>query len=1187
MTKTIVLSLFISMLVGCGGESDKDKSPTASIGATGDFKEYSQVEFTPEIIKRESESVIDVKWSISPVDTGVSLEPDGINGAILTINDVGGDYNAVVTMVVSDDSNRSNSYEYDVQVTDTLSSHRTRYPQIIDGNVTISDYKTRDVVFTTITDEFGDFIIPNEKFDDESVYLITVSDGAELSGIPNNGSVGAFASGSDLVNKTTVISAFSDAIARSVNSVVSKMTTDEFKAVISHQSTSLFNDDLTRDLVEGDALDIVSIEKADVFNISDLHNVLISAVSIDTVESALLSAYYNGSEDELVEKINDLFHPYLSFGDIDRAIVKSNVLSLTFFGSGNITSPSGLVDFDTERDTDNGFKDFVIPEGVNEVTLKLEMIGDYSVSDWKGCSRFDGDDCVVDTMSSTSVSITLSAPPVYANNYVSLDGIVFSSDEVGELLYSVGDDQNALDTLRGLNVGDYISSNEGDGFLAKVDGVNEISDGEFEITLGTATLKDVLVGGTFSIDRAITNEDIAKSASVNGSGSGSGYKYTPGALVSFGGSDSMFVELSEDKNSKSIKLYSNESSDVNVTSSSVWSNDGELIKSGHAIISVPTEVRLNASFYVDVSGDFERIGSSYSVEFHADPNAAIEVSTPVRYKSLRKNIGSKRIAYIGTALGPVDIYISAAFTGGFGASGTIGIAVSLDANSSAGIYYDSSMREGARFTVKTEGSAEGKDKRLTATAQASISAGMSLGLYSKIGFGLIELPASIFVDFGVTSKASLLHKATNSPAKCYGTLMGSISGYVQGGLKLGGHNGYINLLGFKIKTGNYNITPLSYRKVFVNRVITDKHGELHKDCYTPEIEIGMADITETLSDADFLYASYTVENKSQVDAYYSVNVDAPSNLLSLRYLSSTSGGGGSGSNEAVHRLIPGEIHSYKAKVNAGRLPKEFGLDKVYKNKVTITHERIPPFGHGIKNHSSASITVHPRNGSLTPPSYLRASAVANSYNVNLRWGYVETKYDRDRPRTFKLTRSGEGGSVVLGYPSTKNTYWNDRVPKRGNYTYSLSIVSDGDSTSSETSDVHIYSTLVGTYKGTYIWNCGDWDYGELNPDGSPKLGTNAGSTPATLIVNSDEHGYAQGSINFGLSPGSKSMGRYSSSSSSRPSTNGKVLAVSNFHARIGRSGVISGSYISGLGFDGSGCSHPSGAAAGKFTVIKQ
>jgi hypothetical protein len=128
----------------------------------------------------------------------------------------------------------------------------------------------------------------------------------------------------------------------------------------------------------------------------------------------------------------------------------------------------------------------------------------------------------------------------------------------------------------------------------------------------------------------------------------------------------------------------------------------------------------------------------------------------------------------------------------------------------------------------------------------------------------------------------------------------------------------------------------------------------------------------------------------------------------------------------------------------------------------------------------------------------------------------------------------------LGDLSVKAKYWMDRVPKRGNYKYSLSVISGDYSTLSTTSETRVYSRLVGTYKGTYRWDCGLSDHlGLTNDDGSKLLTTDSGSTPATLVVDSEERGIALGHIDFGLSPGSEVMTR-----------SGRHLIVNEFNAYL-------------------------------------
>jgi hypothetical protein len=1181
----IKILLFVCFLIsGCA----EDQKPTATISSSGVPQEFNEISFVAEDILDPQNDEVSVSWSLESDYKGVELSVDELNSATLFVGDVREDLVVTVLLTVSDTGGNSNTYNHSVSIINEKSSHKSQYPILINADVTIKDLYSQEDIFSTYTNESGDFIVNNNEFNDDSLYEISITDGVTEQGESNYGEIKSLSLGSDIKQKTIITSVFSDAIFRSLSQLISDVTKEELISLMGYKSTSLYKKELTSDLEDGEYLNIVAMSKYELINTDNIHTKLANEILGIEPNVQILQTYYSGNTDDISAVIKDLFKSYISFGNRDNNVVKSKLLSLTLFGAGKVTDQKNIVNFDTNNES--GFKTFIVPADVDEITLSLETYGGYELSSWSGCVSFSNDSCIVDTSKDNEVSLILTQEAVYASNYYNLNNYLYSKiDE--DVIFNIDlSDQPSFDIFKNLKEGDFISSNQGDGFISKIDNIVEGDDGEFVITVSSASIDDIIVSGTFVFDHDVTNEDVAREAMAK---QNKPFVYNAGSLVSVKSDNSVYVKLADDKKSKNIQLITrDEDYDIDINPNYAWRTDGQIYQtpdseSYFVSLSVPTTIRVNNRTYFDKniigSGSLILLGITNTLNMTSTPTLNIVGSTGKKFAD-SKILEELSLAKIPTALGVFGINISLESHYSFNASASVGASTSIQAAVTAGMYFDSSRPSGSRTTiVKPNPSIEWNGSKVSSHAESEIYIGLRGSLFPD--YNTLEIPASAFVGLGGKFKGSVLGFSTDTPSKCYGNIVVDIFTQAQAGVKFGFRESKLKIMGVTIETPVYEAAPLfKQAHVYSDGDIGD-FGEKNPECYNPKIDIKGSNINKSVSDGSTIEQLYTVENVSEVTAYYTAELKRPDGITSISYKSSEGGSwqnmGASGDEKT---LLPGKKHIVRVNIDASIIDNE-NPSETYINSFKLKHARLPLFGaESLKNEKTYSIKVLSSNiNNLSAPKNLSANIAINNYRAVLRWDYDESPLDRRFQRKFKIIRISESSEVVIGYIKTNQRYFYDTVPKRGSYTYRISIISGDYETASISASASSVSSLVGNYSGTYSWDCGPGAIVGHDENGDPIQPNNSGSYDAYITVHSDSYGRVTMSINFGNDQGTHTNGRVNNYQGNYyGSHTGSRIYISEHSMYLGKHGVISGT-----SYNGPNCSHVTNPVASRFTVYKQ
>jgi hypothetical protein len=1152
MIKYLTIMLLSFALFACS-DKDKNEAPTAEISTNGTPQEQSSFSLSALNEKDPEGDPLSYAWKIKGVHEGVEYVTKG-SEVMFNIDDIDRDLSFDVTLSLSDDHGNITNISHSVSIENNTSTHSLQYPSVSSAIIKISD-KDGNLITESTSNTEGKWNLDNNFIDSDTVYIITVSGGVLASNDDNLAKLHTIVEGGSLKSNNIVTSIFTDAVYLSVERLINKITSDELLETVAYNETKLHKD--TSNLTEGQFLSVSTKRIGKSLDVSLLHNELSNAVTTENETESILSAYQLLSGEALFDQVINLFNSHITFNMINSSIVESRVLELVLWGEGKIGNSALNISIDTSAGDSIDPKSFIIPKGTNEVVLTLKAFNDYTVHSWKGCASFTGTgQCVVDLTEDASVRVILERPPIYVSNYYDLANYQHVLDQGIGVYFYYNEDTEEHKYLKRLKVGDYISSNNENGYIRLITDIVIDGDKIYYFT-DEANLPDIIESGTLVVDRQITNADVARQANYVNASKG----YQANKVVALNKNKTLYALLSDDGSSTDIVLLQPKSKgQITTEGADTYDFEGNIGK----FFSAPTNVKLTTSAYFDSnlfsSGALIKFAVDKSINLTSTPQISVTIETS---NETEKKYGDEKIlidnviASFPSTIGYMEFRLKASIYYSTSAKASILAGYTFNASASGGISYDSDNGGDAYANSHSDANSP----RFAVEGEASITGGLDLSTF--VGINAVEIPVSLFANGSATGKV-ILQVASNGATQCKNLLWKELHANYKAGLRL---ETKMRVFGvsFDLPLVGREFALSDNILLYAAPVNVDKDME---ECYNPTISI-----TKISNDDDDRTQTHTyeVKNTSKVTAYYSAALaryDAPANIT-YDIPNRDGNGGGSIGNADEISISPDMSHRVKVKFDKDLM----AIDKTYINKFTIKHVGLPLYGaESLKNVENYSISISPHDiSALSIPYNVSASAQPNRHNVKVRWEYEETYLDKIFPRKFKITRiSPSGQQENLGEIYINGRYFHDRVPSYGKYTYKVSVISGEYITQGSSTSVETYSSYVGTYNGTYTWDCGLWSDG-FDENNEPIYYQNTGSMSAFFTIHSDEFGLVNFSTNLINTHGQNVAQR-----------RGNMIYFGDNHMNM-----ESSSSISGASYNGPECSHPTIYwGAGKFSLYK-
>ena len=395
------------------------------------------------------------------------------------------------------------------------------------------------VVHTAVTDGSGQFEIPGSVFADEgTLYLVEASggddtdlddDGRTDGPHENRGSLRAVLTAEQMAGGPN-ISVITDIAWRYASIVPSSLAFHENVEQLNQIARVLIAED-----IDGDGLlnhlDLAAFDPA---NGAHKRALAFRPDSLgEPFEADGLSAFdawLNGDEGSLATKLDAIFgdrmSPFHSASDGTRTVS----ITLVPFGNGAVESSDGLLNHDPGNPTRNLKRSY--RRSLSDViSFHAYPRADSEVLFWKGCDTVTPDlqTCEVSLREDRTVEVVFGySDPEVVDNFADLTEATSRLDANGVLSVEVPEGNNELvDSMENLSVGDYVVALVGDGVFGKVDTIKRIDAQRYELTTVPATLSEVIKQGTARLDGLLTEGDLAGVAPRPGATKGSNSNSRP------------------------------------------------------------------------------------------------------------------------------------------------------------------------------------------------------------------------------------------------------------------------------------------------------------------------------------------------------------------------------------------------------------------------------------------------------------------------------------------------------------------------------------------------------------------------------------------------------------------------------------------------------------------------------------
>ena len=448
----------------------------------------------------------------------------------------------------------------------------------------ISDLNT--AIFQTSTDSNGFFSGKITTLSPQSYILISVSGGQDIDanddGIvdatptPNTGTIYALSTVSTFNSGNVTVSAVTDIIWRYTKNLIGD---------VSNAGLQIRLDDLAKTFVAADINGDGVIDIGDVLafnpqkaNHKNNLNFSYQALFVKGIAGeSIIDAYHLNNSIKVDSLLDGLFGNRLTRFPVMDSRYKSVKVEVIPFGKGIVSSDTGGISYDPAKSASQNTTSAFYPiDPAKQVAITATPAIGVEVLSWLGCDTVSPDktQCLVSLSKDRQVEVNfghINAKIIPNLVDLSRANTTFLNQTVN---VTIDHGDSALVTqVAGLSAGDFVVGSGNGGFLEKVISITKVSLYKYAITTVNATLNEVVLQGTGSLSKQMTNGDLAGGAVkilAQKGGVGalvSGTAVTPGAPanapVAFRGLEGIRVIPSKNPNDNTFLIQLGEPNLIN------------------------------------------------------------------------------------------------------------------------------------------------------------------------------------------------------------------------------------------------------------------------------------------------------------------------------------------------------------------------------------------------------------------------------------------------------------------------------------------------------------------------------------------------------------------------------------------------------------------------------------------------
>ncbi len=600
---------------------------------------------------------------------------------------------------------------YDLQVLAGFGGGRARAVLGPLAGATVEVYRLSDLekeIYTATTDAAGYFDTSLLPEDLSKYVLVAVSGGqdtdADDDGVtdgtptPNLGTIHGLMTAAEFASGGFQVTALSDIVWQYTKNLVGDVDASGLKLRLDELAKTFFKSDLNGDgaIDADDVLNFVPMLAAH----QEKLNFDFSTLFAENIDGhSIIGAYHSNLPEVLIALLEERFWGRLTQipeADIRYDRVKVQVAA---FGRGSLTSDVGGIDIDSERTdpSQDVTRSFFDRSSDGKVILTASPVTETEILSWQGCDSVSADKtrCEVSLLSDRLVSISFGYQETILQEGVTLvdlsgAAVTASADQVTLNVTAGADDTDMMTKLAGLKAGDIVVSASSPAFLRSVISVQKVSDSNYVLTTGDASLEDVLAQGTAVFSKQMTQADldtgITGRSSRSGAPSAGGFEGIDGVrLLPSGDPDSgvFTIEIGNPRDERAT---------LGIEDTLSWKDPG----TGFSV-SVKGKVEVSIDVDMGFSIGMWPPGVEYVKfipEISASESLMVTVGGEVKTEegALEKQIGTLHFAPIVLFAGPVPVSIKPEVKIILGleakAGGEITAGITLKQSAKAGIIYD-------------------------------------------------------------------------------------------------------------------------------------------------------------------------------------------------------------------------------------------------------------------------------------------------------------------------------------------------------------------------------------------------------------------------------------------------------------------------------------------------------------------
>lgn len=371
----------------------------------------------------------------------------------------------------------------------------------------------------------GIFTLNISGLADDDFVLIEASEGYDLDvngdGLideklsPNNGSICALLTVADINEGNFNISMISDLFWRYTENFIDRVDQKDLSIRLNDLAKIFFKDDINGDRIIN-YLDALSFSPLLTDNKNKLNFDYSILFKINENTNSIVNCYHSNDVDNLLRLLNDFFGNYLSLYSMPDIRYDKVKIEVAVLGNGSFSSDKGEIVFSNYNNKeDNKIADFFERSENDIVKITAHPDFDHEILSWSGCDEVSEDlsECICSLSTNHLVSLNFGYKETIIRENVRLVDLsetltTINEDQTIVNVTAGHGDQDMVDNLASIEIGDAIVGSAGGGFLLKVTSTDKTSDYKYTFQTTDINLEEIIEQGTGILSKRFMHEDL-------------------------------------------------------------------------------------------------------------------------------------------------------------------------------------------------------------------------------------------------------------------------------------------------------------------------------------------------------------------------------------------------------------------------------------------------------------------------------------------------------------------------------------------------------------------------------------------------------------------------------------------------------------------------------------------------------